>query len=131
MTSNRLIPPDPLAFIRQCVSVRQILWTYHVNLRLEKRFIPRDFVMESVNEYEIIESYPDDKYLPSYLVLTNGGGEQIHILFATDVENANLRVVTAYRPDPNEWSEDMKRRKENEVPPVRRDNGVSNHGSAF
>jgi hypothetical protein len=37
-----------------------------------------------VDSYEIVESYPDDKYLPSYLVLARPAGDAIHVLFATD-----------------------------------------------
>ena len=60
---------------------------------------------------KIVESYPEDKYLPSYLVLTRSASEAIHVLFATDVEGHNVRVVTAYRPSPDEWEDDMKTRK--------------------
>ena len=35
----------------------------------------------------------------------------IHILFAVDVEASNVRLVTAYRPDPEEWTENLKQRK--------------------
>ena len=61
--------------------------------------------------YEIVESYPDDKYLPSYLVLARLGSDAIHVLFATDVDQDNVRVVTAYRPSPAEWEDDLKTRR--------------------
>ena len=48
--------------------------------------------MDSVDTYEIIESYPSDKYLPSYLTYTEYEGEYYHILFATDVEDENVRM---------------------------------------
>ena len=91
---------DPLEFIKRCVRERKILWTYHVNMRLERRHITRSEILEAVDSYLLVESYPEDKYLPSYLLL---GGESFHVLFAVDFENDNVRVVTAYRPDPNEW----------------------------
>lgn len=90
---------DPLDFIRRCVRERKLFWTYHVNMRLQRRHIARDEILTSVDAYAIIESYPDDKYLPSYLVASSG----FHVLFAIDVEGDNVRVVTAYRPDPDEW----------------------------
>ena len=92
------VPDDPVAFIQACVRDRRILWTYHVNLRLKGRFVPRQTILDAVDSYEIVESYPDDKYLPSYLVLARLAGNAIHVLFATDVEGDNARVVTAYRP---------------------------------
>jgi hypothetical protein len=107
---GRLIPEDPLAFIRRCVQERSILWTYHVQMRLRGRSIPRSAILESAESYEIIESYPTDKYLPSYLVLASHGGEVVHILFAVDVPGANVRVVTAYKPDPKEWEPDLRTR---------------------
>lgn len=67
--------------------------------------------MNSVNAYEIIESYPEDKYLPSYLIYTECEGEYYHILFATDVEDENVRIVTTYRPSVLEWSADLKTRR--------------------
>lgn len=59
---------DPLRFIQRCVRERRLFWTYHVNMRLEGRHIHRDEILNAVESYAIIESYPDDKYLPSYLV---------------------------------------------------------------
>ncbi len=69
-------------------------------MRLERRPITRSEILEAVDSYLLVESYPEDKYLPSYLVL---GLESFHVLFAVDFENDNVRVVTAYRPDPDEW----------------------------
>ena len=108
------IPPDPLAFIRQCIKGRRLLWTYHVNMRLKTRSIPHAvfFLFSAVETYEIVESYPGDKYLPSYLVRAEHEEEVFHLLFATDLENDNVRVVTIYRPDPEFWTEDFRRRKE-------------------
>jgi len=111
MTLERLIPDDPLEFIRQCVNQRKIRWTYHVNMRLRGRFIPRPFILESVSSYEIIEAYQEDKYLPSYLVYSRHRDMTFHVLFAADVGGDNVRVVTAYCPDPMEWESDLKTRR--------------------
>lgn len=111
MTTERILPNDPLEFIRQCVRQRKILWTYHVNMRLKGRFIARQIILESVVDYEIIEEYPEDKYLPSYLVYSRHQDFIFHILFAVDVPGDNVRIVTAYSPNPEEWSEDLKTRR--------------------
>lgn len=79
-------------------------------MRLQGRQITRDLIISTVNNYEIIESYPTDKYLPSFLVFTRSGSDVLHVLFATDVEGGNVRVVTAYRPDPSEWDAERKKR---------------------
>ena len=83
-----------------------------MNMRLQTKQISRKSIMDSVDAYEIIESYPSDKYLPSYLIYTEYEDENYHILFATDVEDENVRIVTTYRPSALEWSADLKTRRE-------------------
>ena len=108
---NRVHSSNPLAFIQRCVRESRKIWTYHVNMRLQTKQISRKSIMDSVDTYEIIEFYPDDKYLPSYLTYTEHEGEYYHILFATDVEDQNVRIVTTYRPSALEWSVDLKTRR--------------------
>lgn len=60
---------------------------------------------------EIIESYPDDKYLPSYLLRGEAGNRVFHIQIATDVEAENVRVVTIYIPDADEWDSEFRARR--------------------
>ena len=67
--------------------------------------------MAAVATYQLVEAYPDDKYLPSYLIFARYGPQAFHVLFATDVEGDNVRVVTSYRPDPGEWEADLKARR--------------------
>lgn len=43
---------DILEFIKSCIRRRKIYWTYHVNMRLKKRFIPRKAILASVDSYE-------------------------------------------------------------------------------
>lgn len=76
MTSNHALPDDPLEFIRKRVTQGKILWTYHVNMPLKGRFIPRHALQTSSPGYEIIQAYPDDKYLPSYLVRSEYEGDE-------------------------------------------------------
>lgn len=102
---------NPLEFIQNCVRKRQLLWTYHVNMRMEGRHIQRRAILGAVETYEVIEAYPDDKYLPSYLVLVQYNEEVFHVLFATDTEGGNTRVITAYHPDLAEWESDMRTRR--------------------
>jgi hypothetical protein len=112
MTAERVLPADPLAFIQRCVQRRQLAWTYHINMRLQGRFISRQDILDAVNTYEVIESYPEDKYLPSYLVYARIGAEVFHVLFAVDVPAEQVRVITAYCPDPDAWESDQKTRRQ-------------------
>ena len=81
-------------------------------MRIMQRGIFRNALIHSVDAYEIIEEYPMDKYLPSYLVLARDRGDIFHILFAIDAEKDNVRVITAYRPKGDEWSADFKTRRD-------------------
>lgn len=65
MAGPRRLPNEPIAFIRECARAGRVLWTYHVNLRLKGRFVSREFILNAVDSYELVEAYPGDKYLPS------------------------------------------------------------------
>lgn len=80
-------------------------------MRLKGRFIAREVLLLSVDTYEIIEEYPDDKYLPSCLIYSEYEGEIIHIQIAADPKNDNIRVITAYKPTLEKWEKDFKTRR--------------------
>lgn len=44
-------------------------------------------------------------------MLAQPAGDSIHVLFAADVPGDNVRVITAYRPSPDEWNDDLKTRR--------------------
>lgn len=111
MHQNHTIPIEPLEFIRRCVSQGKIFWTYHVNMRLKGRAISRSSIKDSQGQYEIIEQYPDGKYLPSYLVRSEYQNEVLHILFAVDVKSDNIRIITSYRPTREDWEEGFRIRR--------------------
>src|SRR5262245_27389048 len=110
-TEQRRYPADPVAFIRERVHDRRVFWTYHASMRLVRRSITRMDIFDAVAGCVLIESYPDDKYLPSYLVLGFTSGGPIHVLIAVDVDGDNVRIVTAYRPDPQEWENGFSTRR--------------------
>jgi hypothetical protein len=102
---------ETITFIRECIRAGKILWTYHVNMRLAGRFISRETLLSAVDSFEIIETYPDDKYLPSYLVYAAHRTEAFHLHIAVDRDGDNVRVITAYRPNQDKWEEDLKTRR--------------------
>ncbi len=109
--AERKLPDDPISFIRDCLRGGRILWTYHVNMRLGRRFIARETIILAADSYEIVEAYPEDKYFPSYLLLGRQGEEAFHVLFGADADGQNVRIVTAYYPSPEEWEMDLKTRR--------------------
>jgi uncharacterized protein DUF4258 len=65
-------------------------------------------LLSGAGSLEVIESYPDDKYLPSFLVRGVFEGMVFHPQIATDVEAQNVRVVTMYIPAPDEWDSEFR-----------------------
>ena len=102
---------DILGFIKSCIKRRKIRWTYHVNMRLKGRSIQREAVLSLVDTYEIIEEYPKDKYLASYLIYAEYENRIIHIQIAVDLENDSVTIVTAYKPTPEKWEKNFKTRR--------------------
>jgi|SRR3989338_1869798 len=105
------IPDNPLTFIKRCIRRNKIFWTYHVNMRLGQRALSRDIILGAVDFYEAIEEYPKDKYLPSYLIRADNGELVFHVQIATDTVLENIRIVTAYVPDPSQWGGDFRKRR--------------------
>lgn len=103
-------PANPLQFIRGCVRDGAIFWTFHVNMRLRTRSIDQQEIIGAVDTFEIIESYPDDKYLPSYLIYLVAERQVYHAVVAVNVVDSSIRIVTVYKPDAKKWSMDLKRR---------------------
>lgn len=81
-------------------------------MRLRQRSLNGGILVEAAGSLELIESYPDDKYLPSYLVRGQWNEIVFHALLATDVAGENVRVVTMYVPRAEEWDEGLRLRKE-------------------
>jgi hypothetical protein len=72
-------------------------------MRLQERRLTGEALRKALPTLEIIEAYPDDKYLPSFLVRGEVPKFVFHALVATDLAGYNIRVVTMYLPDPNKW----------------------------
>lgn len=77
-------------------------------MRLKGRFISREVILSSVDTYEIIEEYPKDKYLPSYLVCAQYKDQIIHVQIAVNMQNDSVIIITAYKPTLDKWKEDFK-----------------------
>ena len=78
--------------------------------RLFQRGISIDDVVSALTSGEIIEQYPSDYPFPSCLVLghTNKGAA-LHIVCGSN--GIELWLITAYFPNPSEWTDDYRERK--------------------
>lgn len=71
------------------------------------RMITTDEVRSVIENGEIIEDYPENSRGHSCLILGRGkNGRPVHIVCSAKDEF--LAIITAYIPDPNDWSRDYK-----------------------
>lgn len=92
-------------------SLQKIAITKHARERLEERGIKVDDVTHCINTGEIIKQYEDDKPLPSCLILGKTTDNKcMHIVISRSEDF--IYLITAYYPDPTQWNEDLKTRKE-------------------
>jgi hypothetical protein len=80
-------------------------------MRLEQRSLGSEMLLKGAESLKIIEAYPDDKYLPSFLVRGEVEGRVFHAQIATDVEAGNVRIVTMYIPVPDDWDSGFRIRR--------------------
>jgi len=88
-----------------------VLVSEHAAMRFRQRDLKVKDIKAAVNSGRIIEQYPDNYPFPSYLILGKSiDGKWIHVVMSD--EGSMSRIITAYYPDPDKWSEDFKTRKE-------------------
>ena len=96
--------------LREYSATDKIFATNHASERCRERRISIRDIYNAVNCGEIIEQYPNDYPYPSCLILgDNLRGEKIHVVLSD--EGTASRIITAYFPDVDKWSEDFKCRR--------------------
>ena len=90
---------------------QNLKFTGHAIRQMFQRQITKDDVRYVINYGEVINDYPDDKPLPSKLLLGFSKKRPLHIVLANDIIHKTCYVITAYAPDQKLWTDDYKRRK--------------------
>ncbi len=99
--------------VRALAAVRKVRVSQHGLIRLARRGIAVAEVAAGVAHGEPIEDYPSYHMGPAVLVLqANTAGLALHVVWGIEVGTDEPAViVTAYRPEPAEWSADFRSRK--------------------
>lgn len=100
-----------ITHLRKYYNEDNVLISEHAAMRFKQRGVKTKDVRCAVNNGEIIEQYPEDYPFPSCLILgKTDSGEWLHVVMSD--EGSMSRVITAYYPDPEKWTDDYKCRKE-------------------
>jgi Domain of unknown function (DUF4258) len=69
-------------------------------------------VLAGIGAAVVVEDYPDNRMEPSVLILQHDrSGRPIHVMWGVPKATGTPAIlVTAYRPAPERWSADLKRR---------------------
>jgi Domain of unknown function (DUF4258) len=91
---------------------KRLLFLPHAIRQMSRpqRMISTDEVEIVVTQGELIEDYPSDPRGHSCLMLGLGEANRaVHVVCSPKDEY--LAIITAYLPDPTQWSEDFRRRR--------------------
>ena len=99
--------------IRHLAAYRNVAVSQHAAVSLRKRSIVLADIVAGAAAGEVIEDYPTFHKGPALLMVERDGtGAPLHVVWG--IETGTLEpavIVTAYHPDPSQWSQDFKVRK--------------------
>ena len=100
--------------IRGKIALEQFEFSKHAVDQSIVRRIALYEIREAIENSEIIEDYPDDKYGPSCLILGyTASGRPLHIQYSYP-SRPLVKIVTLYEPDPELWIDLRVRRRSDE-----------------
>jgi len=96
--------------IRKDLASGHFEFSRHAFHRAVERNISAEEIIQAGAMAEVIEEYPDDKYLPSCLLLGFTRKQRpLHMQLCYTDANM-LKIITLYEPNPRQWKEYRKRR---------------------
>lgn len=90
----------------------KVVYRVHAVSRMFERGITEAEVHKAMSEGEEIASYPDDLPYPSRLLLGWRGDRPLHVVVAYNARDDEEIVITVYEPDPAQWEDGFRRRKQ-------------------
>jgi hypothetical protein len=90
--------------IRQKVSSGQFEFSRHALDQSLLRKISVDDIRRAIENGEVIEDYPQDKYGPSCLIFGLAEERPIHVQVSYP-SRPLIKIVTLYQPDPARWTD--------------------------
>ena len=98
--------------VKRLVAKRDVLISSHGYDELAEDHLSVREILESLPSAIVIEDYPDFGKGPCCLLLqVDSKDEPVHTVWGIPKEKSHPAVlITAYRPDPERWSEDFQRR---------------------
>ena len=93
--------------LSEIILTGKIVWQKHALQRMMERNIPRADVKKAIIDGVIIESYTQDKPLPSVLIACVNRELKLHVVTAYDFENKTAYIITAYYPDAKYFEDDL------------------------
>lgn len=91
--------------IREKFARNEFEFSKHAADRSILRFIRVAEICEVIEQGEIIETYPDDKYGPSCLILGFTQTQRVLHIHCSYPSRSVIKIITLYEPDSEEWIE--------------------------
>jgi hypothetical protein len=91
--------------------MQKTVYRLHAVQRMFERAISMSKVRQTLERGETIEDYSDEMSAPSRLILGGQGRHPLHVVVSEDMQAGEAVVITAYVPEPAQWSRDFRRRK--------------------
>jgi hypothetical protein len=97
--------------LRSKIAANQFEFTRHALDQSILRGITVQELREAMEEGEVIEDYPEDKYGPSCLVFGMTKSDRPIHFQCSHPSREVVKIITLYQPDPEQWIDYKERRK--------------------
>ena len=96
--------------VRNDIATGRFEFSRHAFHRAVERNISAEEIIQAGMKAEVIEEYPNDKYLSSFLLLGFTRKQRpLHMQICYTDTNM-IKIITLYEPDLRQWTEYRKRR---------------------